>query len=259
MRADSFFSLKFGSRTRAKEVLKQGLILRGGRALSPSDEVCEGDEFTFISEDALRVSRGGCKLERGLTFFGEDVAGCTFADLGASTGGFTEALLSRGAGRVYAVDVGHDQLAPSLASDPRVTVMDGTNVRFLTPASFDAPPDGVVSDLSFISLSLVLPVMAELLHEGGRAFVLFKPQFECGGVGLGKGGILPVKRHPPLLSAFYDRCIACGLAPQNIVNAPVRARKNVEYVVFLKKGGAPMERTLFLQCAQERPFPEETL
>ena len=158
---------------------------------------------------------------------------------------------------MYAVDVGKDQLAPSVASDPRVVVLDETNARYLRCEDFDLPLDGIVSDLSFISLSLILPVIAGLLDDGGRAFVLFKPQFECGGVGLKKGGILPVKMHGALLSQFYDQCLAVQLAPQGIVNAPIHAHKNVEYIVFLKKGGVPIAREQFLHRAQERPFPEE--
>ena len=257
MRADSFFAEKYGSRTRAKEILKKGLILRGEKALSPADDVSDADQFTFLSDEALRVSRGGYKLERGLLAFSQSVEGGVFADLGASTGGFCEVLLSRGAQRVYAVDVGKDQLAPSVASDPRVIVMDETNARYLRCEDFDLSLDGIVSDLSFISLSYVLPVISELLDDAGRAFVLFKPQFECGGVGLKKGGILPGTMHGALLSQFYDQCLAVQLAPQGIVNAPIHAHKNVEYIVFLKKGGVPIAREQFLHRAQERPFPEE--
>lgn len=256
MRADVFFADKYGSRTRAKDVLKNGRILRGGKALSPSDEVRDGDVFTFVSDESLLVSRGGYKLERALCAFSQSVEGGVFIDLGASTGGFTEVLLSHGARRVYAVDVGKGQLAPSLAEDARVTVMDETNARFLTRDQFSDIIDGVVSDLSFISLSLILPVISDLLKEGGRAFLLFKPQFECGGVGLSKG-ILPVRYHKALLSGFYDGCLSHSLAPQAIVNAPIHAHKNVEYVVFLVKDGTPVTREEFLRRASERPFSEE--
>ncbi len=250
MRADSFFAEKFGSRTRAKDALKSGLVLRGGKALSPSDEVHEGDEFLFLDEGGQHVSRGGQKLERGLDAFGQDVRGEVFADLGASTGGFTEVLLSRGAAHVFAVDVGHAQLAPALAGDARVTVMDGRNARYLTRADFGVTLDGVVSDLSFISLKLILPVISALLDGGKRAFVLFKPQFECGGTGLGKGGILPVRYHGALLKGFYRDCMENSLAPRAIVNAPLVARKNVEYVVFLQKEGVPVAEDTFLKAAQ---------
>ena len=249
MRADSFFAAKFGSRTRAKEELLRGRVLRGGKPLSPSDDVREGDEITFVEDGESYVSRGGYKLARGLDVFGENVSGCVFADLGASTGGFCDVLLRRGARRVYAVDVGESQLDPRLAADPRVRVMDSTNARYLSRRDFPEPLDGVVSDLSFISLKLVLPAVSDLLTESGRAFVLFKPQFECGGKGLGKGGILPVRYHRALLAEFFAFCSALALAPQNIVNAPLSARKNVEYVVFLKKGAPAADTETLLRRA----------
>lgn len=251
MRADSFFAEKFGSRTRARDALRQGLVLRGGKPLEPSDEIREGDTFEFLSNGMEYVSRGGYKLERGLDAFGESVAGGVFADLGASTGGFTEVLLRRGARHVYAVDVGKAQLAPSLVQDGRVTVMDERNARYLVRGDFAEALDGVVSDLSFISLRLVLPTVAQLLDEGGRAFVLFKPQFECGGRGLGKGGILPVRYHRALLAEFYAFCLTQGLSPRAVVNAPVHAHKNLEYIVFLQKGANPLSAEEFLQRAEK--------
>ena len=169
MRADLFFAEKYGSRTRAKDVLKEGRILRNGKPLSPSDEVQPTDTFCFLEEGIQYVSRGGYKLVRGLDVFGESVDGMVFADLGASTGGFTEVLLRRKARHVYAVDVGKAQLAPSLAADTRVTVMDETNARYLTADMFEEPLDGVVSDLSFISLRLVLPAVAAILPAQGKA------------------------------------------------------------------------------------------
>ncbi len=251
MRADLFFADKYGSRTRAKDALKRGEIMRNGKLLSPSDDVSSSDVFVFADAGTTYVSRGGYKLERGLDAFGENVAGATFADLGASTGGFTEVLLARGARHVFAVDVGRAQLAPSVAKDARVTVMDETNARYLTRADFGMTLDGVVSDLSFISLKLVLPAVADLLDDGGRAFVLFKPQFECGGKGLGKGGILPVRYHRALLADFYAFCMTLSLAPRAIVCAPVHPHKNIEYVVFLQKGGTPIPPEAFLKNAEK--------
>ena len=250
MRADSFFAEKFGSRTRAKDALLRGLVLRAGKPLSPSDDVREGEDFTFLDAGELHVSRGANKLACGLDAFGARVEGEVFADLGASTGGFTEVLLSRGARRVYAVDVGKAQLAPSLAEDARVVVMDETNARYLTPEQFPEPLDGVVSDLSFISLKLILPAVSRLLREGGRAFVLFKPQFECGGRGLGKGGILPAKYHRALLADFYASCLMQRLAPCAVVPAPILPRKNIEYVVQLVKDGQPVPPEHFLRVTQ---------
>ena len=251
MRADKYFSEKFGSRTKASDALKKGLVLRHGKVLSPDDEVFEGDEFCFLSVQSQFVSNGGYKLARGLDEFKESVSGGVFADLGASTGGFTDCLLQRGAKQVFCVDVGESQLAPALKSDKRVVVMDGVNARFLTKDSFPVPLDGVVSDLSFISLRLVLPAVKDLLADGGRAFVLFKPQFECGRSGLGKSGICPRRLHGGLLADFYDFCVALDLAPEKIVNAPVRPKKNIEYVLLLRKGAPSADKLAFLKSAEQ--------
>ncbi len=238
MRADKFFAQKFGSRSRAQNALKAGRVLRDGTPLSPSDEVAEGENFTI--SDEFFASEGAKKLLAGLDGFGERVEGAVCADLGASTGGFTDVLLRRGAKRVFCVDVGESQLEAKLRADPRVAVMDRTNARYLTEESFPLAVDVVTADLSFISLRLVLPAIAAVLHSGGRAFVLFKPQFECGGEGLSKRGILPPARHENLLRAFYVDCNTQGLAPCGILPAPILPKKNVEYIVLLRKGGVPM-------------------
>ncbi len=249
MRADKYFAEKFGSRTRAKAALEAGRISQNGKILSPSDEVSEGGFFLIAEADDF-VSNGGQKLERGLSHFSESVEGKVVCDLGASTGGFCDCLLRRGASKVYCVDVGEGLLDPRLAADPRVVKMDKTNARYLQPSDFPEPIDIVTSDLSFISLKLVLPAIYGLLQMGGRAFVLFKPQFECGGKGLPKSGILDKKYHKNLLSDFYSFCVALGLAPRGIVNAPVKRGKNIEYIVFLEKGGTAIPALAFLQSAQ---------
>lgn len=246
MRADKFFAERFGSRTKAKEALAAGRILRNGKPLSPADEVSECDAFTVLEGDDF-VSAGGKKLERAFEVFSFCAEGKVFADLGASTGGFTECLLRHGAKRVYCVDVGESLLDARIAEDARVTVFDRTNARYLTPERFPEPLDGVVSDLSFISLRLVLPAVFGILPEGGEAVVLFKPQFECGKGAVGKSGILPVGKHRELLSGFYDFCVDGGLAPLNAVNAPVLPKKNVEYVVLLKKNRPPIPKAEFLR------------
>lgn len=254
MRADKFFAESFSSRTKAAEALKKGLILRNGRPLAPNDDVCGTDTFEFLAPTQEFVSNGGYKLARGLDVFQESVRDGVFADLGASTGGFCDCLLQRGAKHVFCVDVGENQLDPRIKSDGRVTVMDGTNARYLKGEDF---PEGteVVSDLSFISLRLVLPAIGRILRSGGRAFVLFKPQFECEGKGLGKSGILPRGRHAALLADFYDFACGLSLAPQKLVNAPVREKKNLEYVLLLRKDGTPTEKKELLACA-ERLFED---
>lgn len=251
MRADKFFAEKYGSRTKAQEALARGLILCDGTPISPKTEVKEGLTFTFLSPESAFVSNGGYKLERGMKVFEERAQGKVYADLGASTGGFTDCLLQRGAKRVYCVDVGKSQLAPSLAENERVVVMDERNARYLTKGDFPEELDGIVSDLSFISLRLILPVVASLLNDGGRAIVLLKPQFECGGRGLNKRGILPVRLHRQLLKDFYGDCVGMALNPLNVVNAPLREKKNVEYVVLLGKGGKAISEESFLQKAEK--------
>lgn len=250
MRADKFFADKFGSRTKAKEALARGLVLRDGKPLAPTDEVTAEYSFVFLEDNGF-VSNGGYKLERGLDVFGECVSGRVFADLGASTGGFTDCLLRRGAIKVYCVDVGESQLHAKIASDPRVVVMDRTNARYLKRNDFPEPLDGVVADLSFISLRLILPAVADILSDSGNAYVLFKPQFECDGVGLGKSGILPERYHLPLLDNFYAFCSGLGLAPIRAVNAPLREKKNVEYIIFLKKSADSTPKWEFLQQISE--------
>ena len=125
--------------------------------------------------------------------------------------------------------------------------MDGTNARYLKRTDFPEPIDVVVGDLSFISLKLVVPAVCDILEEGGKAFLLFKPQFECGGVGLGKSGIVPTRYHLNLLKNFYAFCIESGMSPLGVVNAPIREKKNIEYVVFLQKSGIPVTEWEFLR------------
>lgn len=249
MRADKFFSGRYGSRTKAAEMIKRGLILRNGRALVPNDDVCESDEFCFLTPNEQFVSNGGYKLSRGLDAFRESVAGDVFCDFGASTGGFTDCLLQRGAARVFCVDVGKSQLDEKISADERVVVMDETNARYLRQSDFPVQIDGIVSDLSFISLKLILPSICEILPDQGRAFVLFKPQFECEGRGIGKSGIVPKGNHAALLKRFYECACAQHLSPCSIVNAPIREKKNIEYVIMLKKNATAMRLEEFLRNA----------
>jgi len=246
MRADKFFAQRYGSRTKASEAIRRGLVLRNGSPLAPDDEINGEEVFTFLEPEEHFVSNGGYKLSRGLDYFRESVEGCVFCDLGASNGGFTDCLLQRGAKRVFCVDVGKSQLDEKLQQDSRVVVMDETNARYLKQSDFPVPIDGVVSDLSFISLQLVLPAIYDILPCGGRAFVLFKPQFECGGRGIGKSGIVPKERHAALLERFYQFACAMYLAPCGIVNAPIREKKNIEYIILLRKRGNPIKIDLFL-------------
>ena len=186
-------------------------------------------------------------MNKWLTEFGEDVGGCVFADIGASTGGFTDCLLQSGAARVYAVDVGESQLDKSLTVDKRVVVMDNRNARYLCADDFPDILDGAVTDVSFISLSLVLPSVAGIVKRGGRVFALVKPQFECGQKALDKHGV--VKQAKDREKAVFTVCEAalrCGLRPKKVTNAPIKPRKNIEYIVMFERtdaGGMTAEET----------------
>ncbi|MBC8000950.1 MAG: TlyA family RNA methyltransferase [Opitutaceae bacterium] len=178
------------SREKARRAVLAGQVrVNGQRASKPSDPVKTTDDVT-IDQPEKYVSRGGLKLEHGLAHFQLNVSGQTAIDLGASTGGFTDCLLQAGAARVFAVDVGHGQLAWKLRQDPRVVVMEKTNARSLTASHFSTaylPCDLVVADCSFISLKKILPAAIALLGSPGRILALVKPQFEAGRAEADKG------------------------------------------------------------------------
>ncbi|MEQ8666236.1 MAG: TlyA family RNA methyltransferase [Rhodospirillales bacterium] len=190
------------SRTKAQAVIMAGLVYTDTRRIDKaSDTVADGQALSVKGRDHPWVSRGGLKLAGGLDHFGYDPAGGVFLDVGASTGGFTDVLLSRGAGRVYAVDVGHGQLDWKLRNDDRVVVLERTNARHLTADEVPDPLDGVVCDASFISLKTVLPAGLALAKPGAFLCALIKPQFEVGKGQVGKGGVV---RDP----ALHDTVIA---------------------------------------------------
>lgn len=237
MRLDKYLALHgFSSRTKAARAIAEGRVFLNGKVASAADEVREGDALRIEESEVSFVSEGGFKLYKALADFHESVAGCVFADIGASTGGFTDCLLQGGVGRVYAVDVGESQLDHSLKEDGRVVVMDGVNARGLNEGDFPETLDGVTADVSFISLKLVLPALARIVRPGGRVFALVKPQFECGAAALNKHGIVKdaAAREKALLSVTESAAL-CGLYAKKITNAPVKERKNIEYVVLFDK------------------------
>jgi 23S rRNA (cytidine1920-2'-O)/16S rRNA (cytidine1409-2'-O)-methyltransferase len=179
------------SRTRAQALILAGNVFAGDRRVNKAGDLLADEvELTVKGRDHPWVSRGGIKLDHGLTYFGIDVAGAIALDVGSSTGGFTDVLLSRGAAKVYAVDVGTNQLAWKLRSDPRVSVHEQTNARDLTTEVIAGPIDIVVCDASFISLSKVLDAALDLAEPGARLVALVKPQFEAGREEVGKGGVV---------------------------------------------------------------------
>ncbi|HET7827082.1 MAG TPA: TlyA family RNA methyltransferase [Anaeromyxobacter sp.] len=181
------------SRTKAQALVMAGAVVVGEARVDKPGALVDPDAPVRLKEGAAPqryVSRGALKLERALEAFPIDPRGRTCADLGASTGGFTDVLLQRGAAKVYAVDVGYGQLHPRLRGDPRVVVRERENARTLSAASLGERVDLVVGDLSFISLRLVLPAVKDLLKPGGAAVLLVKPQFEVGKGEVGKGGVV---------------------------------------------------------------------
>jgi 23S rRNA (cytidine1920-2'-O)/16S rRNA (cytidine1409-2'-O)-methyltransferase len=192
MRADKYLVAHghFDTRARAQAAIAAGLVQVDGRVLTkPSQEIADGAAVIAVPPYSW-VSRAALKLVAALDAFGFDPAQRTCLDVGASTGGFTEVLLARGARHVTAIDVGHGQFADKLAADPRVTLREGTNAKALTAADLPRAPEAVVCDVSFISLTKALPPALDLAAPGAWLAALIKPQFEVGRVRLGKGGIV---------------------------------------------------------------------
>ncbi|MGO1075680.1 TlyA family RNA methyltransferase [Inquilinus sp. CA228] len=223
------------SRARAQALILAGLVYEGTRRVEkPGDGVAQPEALTVRGRDHPWVSRGGLKLVKGLDHFGIDPAGLVGLDVGASTGGFTDVLLHRGAAKVYAVDVGHGQLAWSLRQDPRVVVLERTNARHLDRALIPDPVGIVVCDASFIGLETVLPAALALAAPGARAVALIKPQFEVGPGRVGKGGVV---RDPELHREVCDR-IAAWLAARpgwqvlGVTESPITGPEgNVEFLI----------------------------
>jgi 23S rRNA (cytidine1920-2'-O)/16S rRNA (cytidine1409-2'-O)-methyltransferase len=232
------------SREKAKRAVMAGQVRVNGQvARKPSESVQEQDELVLAVPEKF-VSRGGLKLEHALAHFGIDVAGLTAADLGASTGGFTDCLLQRGAAKVYAVDVGQGQLAWKLRRHPQVVVMEKTNARELTPAKFPAPftpLDLAVIDCSFISLRKIVPPAIALLRPSGRIIALIKPQFEAGKAEAdrGAGVIRDPEIHQRVLRELETFVAGQpALAWRGVTESPVLGPAgNKEFLVLLEKIG----------------------
>jgi 23S rRNA (cytidine1920-2'-O)/16S rRNA (cytidine1409-2'-O)-methyltransferase len=225
------------SRERARALILAGKVSVNGHPATKAGAPVDADAaITLREEDHPYVSRGALKLVHALDTFHLDPAGRVALDVGASTGGFTDVLLRRGARRVFAIDVGYGQLAWSLRSDPRVTSLERENIRHLDPAKIDETPDFATIDTSFISLTLVLPRVASLLAPRSPIVALVKPQFEVGPRDVGKGGVV---RDPEKRRAALDkiRAFAVGLhlAETGHTESPILGPAgNVEYLLCLE-------------------------
>jgi 23S rRNA (cytidine1920-2'-O)/16S rRNA (cytidine1409-2'-O)-methyltransferase len=227
------------SRTRAQALILAGNVFLGDRRVSKAgDLIAEDAALTIKGRDHPWVSRGGVKLAHGLDRFGFDVTGAIGLDVGSSTGGFTDVLLTRGAARVYAIDVGTNQLAWKLRSDPRVVVHEQTNARTLSTEIVPEAVDIIVCDASFIALSKVLDAALELARPGAMLVALVKPQFEAGRGEVGKGGVV---RAPLVHQRVCDEAAAWiasrGWAVVGIETSPITGPEgNVEFLLAAIKG-----------------------
>lgn len=233
------------SRTAAQNMIASGRVwlLEAGRRLpvSKASQKLLADALVEVEADPADrfVSRGGLKLAGALAATGLDVSGQRCLDVGISTGGFTDCLLQAGAASVVGVDVGHGQLHPKLALDERVVLLEGVNARSLDtgailPLNDDAPFDGAVADVSFISLTLVLPAMVPLVRKGGWLLCLVKPQFEVGPGGVGKGGIVrDASLYPDVQARIETCCRESGLVVKDWLDSPIEGGDgNREFFVF---------------------------
>ena len=213
-----------------------GAVFSGEKKLAKSgDMLAEDAPIDVRGKDHPWVSRGGIKLDHGLTHFGFDVTGEIGLDVGSSTGGFTDVLLSRGAAKVYAVDVGTNQFAWKLRQDPRVVLQEQTNARFLTAEQVPEPVDVVVCDASFISLSKVLEAPLKLAKPGAKLVALVKPQFEAGRDEVGKGVIHDPAIHERVVDEIRRAAAAVGLSRAASIPSPITGQKgNVEFLLHLR-------------------------
>ncbi len=228
------------SRERAKALILCGEVLvNGKKTQSAGAQVDSNAEIVLLKQSFPYVSRGGLKLEAALKDFEIDISGGVAMDVGASTGGFTDCLLKKGANRVYAVDVGYGQLAWPLRQDKRVVVLERQNIRYLPTALVPETLDLITIDVSFISLHIVIPSVLPLLKKNGRLIALIKPQFEVGKNAVGKGGIVkdPVK-HQTVIAQIRDKAEEWRLQEKGLITSPIKGQKgNVEFLIYFKKCG----------------------
>ncbi|MBC2035695.1 TlyA family RNA methyltransferase [Listeria booriae] len=228
----------FETREKAKRAVMAGLVyLKEERVDKPGEKFSVESEFQVKGKVMPYVSRGGLKLEKALQVFDLDVKDKLLLDIGSSTGGFTDCALQNGAKHSYALDVGYNQLAWKLRSDPRVTVMERTNFRYVTPADFDQGlADFATIDVSFISLKLILPVLKTVLVHDGEVMTLIKPQFEAGKEQVGKKGIIrDAKVHLEVIEKITTFALAEGYSVLAIDFSPITGGEgNIEFIAHLK-------------------------
>jgi 23S rRNA (cytidine1920-2'-O)/16S rRNA (cytidine1409-2'-O)-methyltransferase len=224
------------SRERARALILAGHVTVGGEPVTKAGaQVDDTAEVVLVAPDHPYVGRGGLKLAHALDTFHIEVSGREALDIGASTGGFTDVLLQRGAARVVALDVGHGQFDWTLRNDPRVVVIERFNARYLTLADIPGPVDVVAIDVSFISLRQILPVLPPLLRPGADIVALVKPQFEAGRAEVRKGVIHDEAVHQRVVDEIAAAAAGVGLTPMGSTPSPITGQKgNVEFLLHLR-------------------------
>lgn len=234
----------FESREKARGAIMAGaVIINGDREDKPGTKFPTDCEVIIKGNVNPYVSRGGLKLEKAIKAFTLNLEGRQALDVGASTGGFTDCMLKNGVTRVAAIDVGYGQLAWQLRNDPRVVCMERTNIRNVKPSDIDFTPDFATVDVSFISLSKVLPVLKILLSENGEAICLIKPQFEAGKGKVGKNGVVrDPAAHTEVIINIIDFSIKSGFGIKGLSYSPIKGPEgNIEYLIYLSSSGGSTE------------------
>jgi 23S rRNA (cytidine1920-2'-O)/16S rRNA (cytidine1409-2'-O)-methyltransferase len=230
------------SRAKAQAIIMAGQVyVDGQKADKPGTSYEETVEIEVRGDTCPYVSRGGLKLQKALRDFGVDPTGFVCSDSGASTGGFTDCLLQQGASKVFAIDVGYGQLDWKIRSDPRVVVMERTNIRYVTPEQLGEPLDLSVIDVSFISLKIVLPTIKTLLKPTGQVLCLIKPQFEAGREKVGKKGVVrDPETHKEVLDMFVSLANELDMRILGLTFSPVKGPEgNIEFLGHLTLADRP--------------------
>ncbi len=234
------------SREKAKALIMAGIVFVNNQKSDKAGNTVKPDDIIEVRGETLKyVSRGGLKLEKAVKCFNLNLEGFICADIGASTGGFTDCMLQNGAKKVYSIDVGYGQLAWKLRTDERVINLERTNFRYVTEQEVPDKLDFASVDVSFISLSLILPVMRNLLKDNATAVCLIKPQFEAGKENVGKKGVVREKTvHIAVIDKIINLALQSGFSLLGLDFSPVKGPEgNIEYLCYLQKNDSPVSLT----------------